>query len=257
MGTERIVKSLGVLPSPATSVSNLSIPCVSRRIDVLNVLLAVEEQKQETAKESLDSFARWVVDHVGLEFLRPKVRERLGKGIVESAAEHNEELEVAISKCPAAGRTRNVAFFRANRRDKRHTAMSGLSSNAASCGGEGDRLRGGGEGSFFAMEAFLPFASLGKNFRMPFFFGSGSGSGAASDSMSDGTGDSEDSEDKSDESSSAIIQFFPPMLIVAGCVVESWMGVGIVVVEVGGWVEEVQARWCMSSVEAWNAHRRD
>lgn len=87
--------------------------------------------------------------------------------------------------------------------------MSGLSSNAFSCGGEGDRLRGGDEASFLPLDGFLPFSTL-KYFRMLSFLGSGSGSGsgAASVSMSEGGGDSDDKDDKSEESSSAILDFF-------------------------------------------------
>lgn len=100
--------------------------------------------------------------------------------------------------------------------------MSGLSSKTFSCGGEGDLLRGGGEGSL-TTAGFFPLASLGKKFKMPPFFVSASAS--ASDSMSEGTGDSDDSEDNSEESSSAILcGFFPVALVAAVCSVESWMG---------------------------------
>lgn len=67
---------------------------MSRSIDVLDVLFAVEEQEQEATEECLDSFAGWVVDNITLEFLGTKVGQRLGESVVESAAKHHKELEV-------------------------------------------------------------------------------------------------------------------------------------------------------------------
>lgn len=75
--------------------------------------------------------------------------------------------------------------------------MSGLSARTYSCGGDGDRLRGGGDGSLGGCSD-----SLGKNFIMP-DLELDPPSSLSSISTSDGTGDNEDSDERSDESSSA------------------------------------------------------
>lgn len=88
-----IIHSLRVLASPSNSISNPYEPYRSWRIDVLDILFAVEEQEQETTEERLDSFARRVINDVALELLGAKVGQGFGEGIVESASEHDEELK--------------------------------------------------------------------------------------------------------------------------------------------------------------------
>lgn len=78
-----------------------------------------------------------------------------------------------------------------------HTAISGLSARTYSCGGDGDRLRGGGDGSFGDCSD-----SLGKNFRIPDLDFEGSRTPDSS-SSSEGVGDNEDSDESSEESSPA------------------------------------------------------
>lgn len=78
--------------------------------------------------------------------------------------------------------------------------MSELSARTYSCGGEGDLLRGGGEGSLGGCSE-----TLEKNFRMPDFGLASSESLGGSSSTSDGTGDSDESDERSEESSSADI----------------------------------------------------
>lgn len=78
--------------------------------------------------------------------------------------------------------------------------MSGLSASTYSCGGEGDRFRGGGDGSLGGCSD-----SFGKNFRMPDLVFVVASSLLSSSSTSDGTGDSDDKDERSDESSSAVM----------------------------------------------------
>ena len=78
--------------------------------------------------------------------------------------------------------------------------MSGLSARTYSCGGDGDLLRGGGDGSLGGC-----FDSLGKNFKMPAPASTAPSSLSSSNSTSDGTGDRDDKEERSDESSSAVM----------------------------------------------------
>lgn len=105
---------------------------------------------------------------------------------------------------------------------RRLTAMSGLSAKVYSCGGEGDLLRGGGDGSLTFCVAFWPLGALLKNFRMPFFLGWSSGS----ESTSEGTGERDDNEDRSEESSAIFAAGVRGLLCVAGVVAEErkWVG---------------------------------
>lgn len=80
------------------------------------------------------------------------------------------------------------------------TAISGLSARTYSCGGDGERLRGGGDGSLGGCSD-----SFGKNFRMPDLDLVVASSLLSSSSTSDGTGDSDDKDERSDESSSAFM----------------------------------------------------
>jgi hypothetical protein len=125
------------------------------------------------------------------------MRETFGQGIGELVTKHNDELQTAgqpfATRRFASQRERNAPLSLIIL-----TAMSGLSANTYSCAGDGDRLRGGGEGSRFGMAS--PFGTLWKNFRIPF-----SGFNWMSDSSSDGAGESEEREDSSEESSSAIL----------------------------------------------------
>lgn len=68
--------------------------------------------------------------------------------------------------------------------------MSGLSARTYSCGGDGDRLRAGCDGS----GADCP-ESFGKNLRSP-------GLALVSSSLSEGAGDRDDRDERSEESSS-------------------------------------------------------
>jgi hypothetical protein len=78
--------------------------------------------------------------------------------------------------------------------------MSGLSANTYSWGGDGDRFRGGGEASLGGCSL-----TLEKYFWIPFLdLATGSLTGSSS-SISEGAGDSEDKEERSEESSSADI----------------------------------------------------
>lgn len=79
-------------------------------------------------------------------------------------------------------------------------AMSGLSARTNSCGGDGDRFRGGGEGSLGGS-----FVILGKNCKMLGFGLVVVPSLRSSRSASDGTGDRDDNDERSDESSSAAV----------------------------------------------------
>jgi hypothetical protein len=79
-----------------------------------------------------------------------------------------------------------------------HTAMSGLSANVYSCGGEGSLFRGGEDGTL-AAGAISSLGTLVKNLRIPFL-------GPRSDSESEGGGgESDESDDKSERSSFAIL----------------------------------------------------
>ena len=83
--------------------------------------------------------------------------------------------------------------------------MSGLSARTYSCGGDGDRFRGGGGGGACGGSDRL------KNLRMPFLPGFGLGASAAmlaamsaatSMSSSEGAGDRDERDERSEESSS-------------------------------------------------------
>lgn len=95
---------------------------------------------------------------------------------------------------------------------QKRTAMSGLSARTYSCGGDGDRFLGGGDGDLGDCSD-----TLEKNFRMPPFLGAPA-SLPASSSSSEGTGESEESEERSEESSSeAILQCLAaPLLLRMG-----------------------------------------
>ena len=76
--------------------------------------------------------------------------------------------------------------------------MSGLSARTYSCGGEGDRFRGGGDGSLGGSSD-----SLGKNLKIPEPVLDGVASLSSSSSSSEGAGDRDDNEESSEDSSSA------------------------------------------------------
>lgn len=76
--------------------------------------------------------------------------------------------------------------------------MSGLSARTYSCGGDGDRLRGGCEGP----GAGCP-DSFGKNLSSPgLALGGAATVSLSSSSLSEGAGDSDDKDERSEESSS-------------------------------------------------------
>lgn len=78
------------------------------------------------------------------------------------------------------------------------TAISGLSANTYSCGGDGSRFGLGGVASLGSKAGLR--STLWKNLRMPW-----RSSNWISDSSSDGGGDKDDTDESSEESSSAIL----------------------------------------------------
>lgn len=58
----------------------------------LNILLAIEEQAQESAEEMLNVLPWYCIYNAALKLLRPEVGERFGEGFREPRSEHDDEL---------------------------------------------------------------------------------------------------------------------------------------------------------------------
>ena len=141
---------------------------VSKECDVLDILLAVQEQAQKGAEEMLDALAWNRIDDVTLELLGAKIGQALGESIGKPGAEHDDELwgERSAPNTTNGGRDfsrRHAASTRT--RARMLTAMSGLSARTYSCGGEGSRFGRGGVFSLGSKAGSL--STLWKNFRMP------------------------------------------------------------------------------------------
>lgn len=137
----------------------------------------------------LNAFSRNTIHHVSFKFLRSKVWEGLWECLGETGAEHDDELETARVSRDSILIPRVLYVSTQWKHGKSLTAISGLSANTNSCGGDGSRtLCGGGEGS----GAWVGLGTLEKNLRIPSFL-------VNCNSSSDGT------EESSEESESVIV----------------------------------------------------
>ena len=118
------------------------------RQDLLDILLAVQQETEKRAKKQFDALAGYRVHHIALELLWAKIWQAFGKCLGEPGTEHNNELErfnnVSLGGLRVGGvnlggmlrcatvtiRTRELSCHDATAtrlRAKTRTAMSGLS----------------------------------------------------------------------------------------------------------------------------------
>lgn len=64
---------------------------------ILDILLAIQQKTEDCTQKMLDTVAGDGFGNVALQFLGAKVGHRLWEGVIEAAAEHDDELHAKIN----------------------------------------------------------------------------------------------------------------------------------------------------------------
>lgn len=122
---------------------------------ILDLLLPIQNHSQQCAQKPLDIIPRRLLDGSFLNILGSEMRRGSREHVVETRAEHYNELDVAT--CQQIGQLGEACRADGYPGDAHElTAMFGLSARTYSCGGDGSRFGGGEGGASFLKYLVIP-----------------------------------------------------------------------------------------------------